>query len=137
MIGRLQRSADFERVLHRAPRARTVRFAIHHAPPETSTGELSTGGGEAASGVVDDSPGPRLAGVVVPKRHARRAVTRSLVKRAMRAALARHDARLPAGAWVVRLRAPIDPARFPSAASAALRAELAAELDDLVVRALR
>lgn len=99
--------------------------------------ELSTGPANPATPAVDDLARQRLAGVVVPKRHARRAVTRSLVKRAMRCALARHEAELPAGTWVIRLRAPIDKSGFPSAASAPLRAELCAELDALVAQALR
>ena len=46
-------------------------------------------------------------GTVVPKRHAKRAVTRSLLKRQMRAALLRRDApgQLPlrAGLWVAEI----------------------------------
>ncbi len=57
------------------------------------------------------------AGCVIPKRHARRSVTRSLLKRQIRAALARHAQALPQGLWLVRLKAPFVPAQFPSAAS--------------------
>ena len=60
-------------------------------------------------------------GLVVPKRHARRAVTRNLLKRQLRAAMGRHGASLPAGLWVVRLRAPFDRAEFLSPGSTALR----------------
>ncbi len=76
-------------------------------------------------------------GAVVPKRHARRAVTRSLLKRQMRAAVERHAPRLPAGLWVVRLRAPFDRTAFPSAASTALRAAARDELDVVLARASR
>jgi ribonuclease P protein component len=86
---------------------------------------------------VDDAAGECRAGWVVPKRHARRSVTRSLVKRSIRAALDRAAPRLRAGDWVVRLRAPIEPERFPSAASRALGLELRGELDDLLDRASR
>lgn len=74
-------------------------------------------------------------GCVIPKRHARRSVTRNLLKRQIRAAFDRHAARLPAGLWVVRLKAPFAPGQFPSAASAALRAAARAELDTLLARA--
>ena len=76
-------------------------------------------------------------GTVVPKRHARRSVTRSLLKRQIRAALdiAAH-ADLAPGLWVVRLRAPFDRKQFPSAASDALRAAARAELDQLVRKLL-
>jgi ribonuclease P protein component len=92
---------------------------------------------------VDESAGPAPAsaaaaasalwvGVVVPKRHARRSVTRSLLKREMRAGVARQAHRLAPGLWVVRLRAPFDTTAFPSAASAALRDAARAELDTLL-----
>ena len=92
----------------------------------------------------------------MPKRNARRAVTRSLLKRQMRnAALRRIDvlesasasvsglpfeaatAPLRAGLWVVRLRAPFDRSKYPSAASDALRVAARAELDALLQRAAR
>jgi ribonuclease P protein component len=79
-------------------------------------------------------PRARWLGVVVPKRHARRAVTRSLLKREIRAGVERHAAGLDAGVWIVRLRAPFDVQRFPSAASAALRHAARAEIDTLLDR---
>lgn len=74
-------------------------------------------------------------GCVVPKRHARRSVTRSLLKRQIRAALSRHAAALPQGLWLVRLKAPFATAQFPSAASDALRLAARNELDALLARA--
>lgn len=88
-----------------------------------------------------DGPGPaRVAatpaalwlGVVVPKRHARRSVTRSLLKREMRAGMACRAHQLAAGLWLVRLRAPFDTDLFASAASTALRSAARAELDALL-----
>ena len=77
----------------------------------------------------------RWLGCIVPKRHAKRAVTRNLLKRQVRAAMERHAAGLAAGLWLVRLRVPFAPAAFPSAASSALRAAARAELDGLLQRA--
>jgi ribonuclease P protein component len=74
-------------------------------------------------------------GLVVPKRHARRAVTRSLFKRQIRAAAVRHADGLASGLWVVRLRAPFEKAQYPSAASAALQRAARAELDGLFASA--
>jgi len=71
----------------------------------------------------------------VPKRLARRAVTRNCLKRQIRAAVQRHEDRLPFGLWLVRLRSPFAPAQFPSAGSGALRAAASAELDQLLARA--
>jgi len=80
-------------------------------------------------------------GTVVPKRHARRSVTRSLLKRQIRAAFgaaagAPADTGLAPGLWVVRLRAPFDRKQFPSAASDALRVAAREELDQLVRKLL-
>jgi ribonuclease P protein component len=140
----LVHKADFERLLAVPVRSRSAHFACHHAAgapfvaPRRTTGpvasELSTGDAPAAPNPVDDSPG-QWAGSVVPKRHARRSVTRSLLKRQIRAALARHAGALPQGLWLVRLKAPFVTAQFPSAASDALRLAARQELDLLLARA--
>ena len=87
---------------------------------------------------MDDLPPGRLwLGTVVPKRCARRAVTRSLIKRQVRAAVERLAPALRSGLWVVRLRAPFDRTVFRSAASEALRQATRAELDAVLGRAIR
>ncbi len=75
-------------------------------------------------------------GAVVPKRHARRAVTRSLIKRQIYAAAERHRQRLGPGLWIVRLRSPFDRSRFVSAASQAMRVDARAELESLLEAAV-
>lgn len=119
------RSADFKRVLASRPQARSEHFVLHHCP---SAVELSTAQETVLNQDVDDV---RRFGAVIPKRHARRAVTRSLMKRQGRAAWRRHATRLRSGDWVLRLRTPFDPARYPSAASDALRESVRHELDRL------
>ena len=81
--------------------------------------------------------------MVVPKRNAKRSVTRSLIKRQIRAAVsaaqalgASHPVLRP-GLWVVRLRAPIDRKRFPSAASDALRSVMHDELAQIMAKAVQ
>jgi ribonuclease P protein component len=146
------RTADYQRVLGVPPCSRSPHFAVHHvagrpasiaraagtgAERQLSAG-LSTDGAPEQHKPVDDSPAEGWwLGAVVPKRHARRAVTRSLLKRQIRAAVERHALRLPAGLWVVRLRAPFDRTAFPSAASTALRAAARNELDVVLARAAR
>jgi ribonuclease P protein component len=76
-------------------------------------------------------------GLVVPKRHARRSVTRQLVRRQIRACFEGAADRLDSGLWIVRLRAPFARQCFPSAASAALRAAVRSELTDAFARASR
>ena len=91
-------------------------------------------------GVAGNDP-LRWFGAVVPKRHARRSVTRSLLKRQMRAAAQRQagaaDLALATGLWVVRLRAPFDAAAFKSAASLGLRNAARVELQSVLDQAAR
>jgi len=148
VIGRIVRSADFERVLRAPTRARSFHFAVHHLagtptrPTKPAVAqELSTGGAPDGRSAVDDSlqratAGSVWLGAVVPKRHARRSVTRSLLKRQIRAAVARQPS-LDDGLWVVRLRAPFVREQFTSAASSALSTAARNELDALLAAALR
>lgn len=159
-LARIHDAVDFERVLRMRPRAISTHFALHHlaamsvgadrARNGSSESELSTG--VCLSGVlpVEDFDGegrfragasnevclppPVGLGLVVPKRHARRAVTRTLLKRQMRAAVLARVERLSTGLWVVRLRAPFERRTYPSAASAALRQAVRSELDELMSR---
>jgi ribonuclease P protein component len=155
-MGRMVRPLDFQRVLGTTPWARSVHFAIHHLPqsPGRTAAKpraeqmLSTAPEQGFPQGVDDCPAavPAVAspdrcwlGMVVPKRHAKRSVTRSLLKRQIRQAVgaAHADGRtLQPGMWVVRLRTPIDKRRFPSAASDALRTLVHAELEQVMRQAL-
>ena len=81
------------------------------------------------------SPGHWL-GLVVPKKHARRSVTRNLIKREMRAVMASASAGLPGGLWVLRLKAPFDRKVFPSPASVPLLQAARDELQQLLQRAV-
>jgi ribonuclease P protein component len=115
---------------------------------ELSTGAVPTQGvdvedcGGAASRT-DESTAPlprgpgRWLGLVVPKKHAKRAVTRTLVKRQIRNVAAQCAAQLEPGLWVVRQRSPFDPKQYPSAASDALKEAARAELRALFERAVR
>jgi ribonuclease P protein component len=138
---RLLRSADFERVLAAPQRSRSPHFAVHFLsdrpslPRKPVVPELSTDDAPITTNAVDDLPDRRWLGMVVPKRHARRAVTRTLIKRQMREAMRRHALHLACGLWVLRLRAPFDVARFPSAASDALKEAARSELDGMLARA--
>ena len=146
MTGRITRAADFERVLKTSCQARSPHFAVHHlasAPsvPNKPTAkladtQLSTSNAEVSGLLVDDTaagqPGKALnqgvwLGMVVPKRHAKRAVTRTLLKRQIKAVMELQQP-APPGLWVVRLRAPFDRAVYVSAASKALSAAAREEL---------
>ncbi len=156
------KSADFQRSLGTRPVARTAHFSLHvllrpepvqagsvvpePVPASVLAGELSTGSAEGVSLLVDDSvmaesPRWRL-GLVLPKKQARRSVTRSLMRHQAREAFRRHAPKVLAAGrhgpevdgWVVRLRAPFDRKLFPSAASEALSAAVRQELDELWAR---
>src|SRR5450631_12269 len=150
VIARLVQSVDFERVLRTRSHAHSRHFAVHRLTgrPDTprrpasgtSAADLSTAQVRTEPTPVDDyeirgpvsAPSGLWWGAVVPKRHARRAVTRSLLKRQIRAAMQRHAGALAAGLWVVRLRAPFDRQTFVSAASDALKRCARDELDALL-----
>ena len=148
---RLVNKVDFERLLGARPWARSAHFAVHHLPtaPKVAlpadrqgvqaplSAELSTAPAPVCPLPVDDLPTAHWLGCVVPKRHARRAVTRSLLKRQLRGAFERHAAGLPWGLWLVRLRQPFPVASFPSARSEALRLAARVELDGLLTQARR
>lgn len=142
MISRLLQAADFERVLKSPPRSRSAHFALHHvaqpplparkAMPKVDSADLSTAAAQVCPQPVDDLLGRRWLGYVVPKRHARRAVTRSLLKRQIRQAFDCHAERLPPGQWLVRLRCPFAVTDFISARSDRLASASRHELDQLL-----
>ena len=73
---------------------------------------------------------------MVPKRWARRAVTRNAIKRQIYAvSAAAPSSTLPPAAHVVRLRAGFDRKAFVSASSDKLKAAVRAELQQLLERA--
>lgn len=74
-------------------------------------------------------------GAVVPKRHAKRSVTRTLLKRQIRSAVTDQATALAGGLWVVRLRAPFDRSHFVSAASDELKRVARTELQQLLTSA--
>ena len=151
------RSADFQGVLAAAPRSRTAHFSAHYLsacpslpkkPAEkTRLPKLSTADEPTCPQPVDDGsikpsasavPGPpqgHWLGLVVPKRHAKRAVTRNLLKRQMRQLMQAQAHSLLPGLWVLRLKAPFDRQRFASPASDALRQAAGNELALLLQRA--
>jgi ribonuclease P protein component len=84
---------------------------------------------------VDNLPAEHWLGCMIPKRHARRAVTRTLLKRVIRSRFGCHAERLPKGLWLVRLRREFDRALFVSAHSALLADAAGSELDRLLAAA--
>ncbi len=74
-------------------------------------------------------------GAMVPKRWARRAVTRNLIKRLVYNIAAQHETTLPMAVYLVRLRSTFDRLQFKSATSDALRAAVRGEIEQLFNKA--
>jgi ribonuclease P protein component len=122
MIGRLMQSADFQRLLATPARSRSAHFALHHVAQRPSATGRRT--------VHPSSTG-------LSTRHARRSVTRNLLRRQIRSVMADRLPQLPPGLWLVRLRTPFAREQFVSAASDALRQAARVELQQLFGRAAR
>jgi ribonuclease P protein component len=145
MLRSLDGADRFQAVLGTRPCSRSAHFMLHYRAVD----KLSTASPAAIGPAVDDTPGQALdttpappsdpvhLGLVVPKRHAKRAVTRNLVRREARAQMTRCADRLPPGDWVLRLRAPFDRQTYGSAASAALLSVVREEMSRLIADGLR
>lgn len=75
-------------------------------------------------------------GAMVPKRWAKRAVTRNLIKREIYSVASRFETRLPQAAHVVRLRAGFDRKQFISASSGQLKTAVRSEIELLFSKVL-
>lgn len=156
------KATDFQRALGSRPVSRTSHFVLHVLPvmavqtppqPGLSTEGSAPGtvpvGDLVCASVADAGSGAAVPawrfGLVLPKKQARRSVTRSLIRHQAREALRRHAEAVcacPAYAegvdgWVLRLKTPFDRQQFPSAASEALSAAVRTELDELWRQVLR
>ncbi len=74
-------------------------------------------------------------GALIPKRWAKRAVTRNAIKRQIYTICDAHAASLPQAAHVVRLRSTFDRSVFVSATSAQLKQAVRSELEQLLAQA--
>jgi len=105
--------------------SRTPHFALHRAPLEAAA-PGSEAGSQALFHVRDC-----WIGAMVPKRWAKRAVTRNGIKRQIYNMSAAFESKLPQAAHVVRLRSGFAKNDFTSAWSEALKAAVRGELQQL------
>lgn len=129
--------AQFQWVMAGPPVVKTAHFALHlaaapAATPAPADGSVPAG---ASSRPLFVGAGPWV-GVVIPKRWAKRAVTRNMVKRQIYALAQERLPVLPCAALVVRLRSGFDRKQFISATSDALKAAVRTELQQLYGRLL-
>ena len=134
---RLKTRAQFQAVMAGSTVSRTAHFALHRlglpAAEATQTGPRSDGLA-ALFNVVGAAREPWI-GALIPKRWAKRAVTRNTIKRQIYTVSQDFETQLPAAAHVVRLRAGFDRTQFVSATSDALKRAVRSELQELFARA--
>ena len=120
--------------------ARTAHFALHrlvlNADSVTEPGSVLPDGQHTPQALFGVSAAPAVwMGALVPKRWAKRAVTRNTIKRQIYNVSAGWEASLPQAAHVVRLRAEFSRKVFVSATSDALKCAVRDELHQLFSRA--
>ncbi len=149
---RLKSRAQFQAVLAGSTVARTPHFALHQLglpvvvaqPRQAAASAVVVALPELA--VAEPHPPKRAApelfptqgmwlGAMVPKRWARRAVTRNTIKRQVYAVADGFEPTLPQAAYVLRLRAAFDKKQFVSATSELLKQAVRSELQLLLTRA--
>jgi ribonuclease P protein component len=110
---KLRHKTQFQTGLDQSVVARSPHFALH------------------GSRLQPEAIEPRCIGAVIPKRWAKRAVTRNTIRRQIYQAWSEWSHRLPCGIHVVRLRQSFLISQFHSATSSHLRQAVRQELDQL------
>ena len=121
-MNRLKTRTQFQAVLAGSTLARTAHFALHRT---------------ALDAVQQQPLFPSQSvwmGAMVPKRWAKRAVTRNAIKRQISSVSVHFEPLLDEAAYLVRLRAAFDRVQFVSASSTVLKASVRAELLQLFER---
>lgn len=125
---RLRTRAQFQALLAEPALARTAHFALHRQPP------VAAGADAPGHAALFAPPEAAWIGALVPKRWARRAVTRNAIRRQIYAVADSLAPPLAAGAHLVRLRSAFAPRQFPSASSPALKRAVRTELQQLFAK---
>ncbi len=125
VVQRLKSRAQFQAVMADRPVAKTAHFALHRGSLDEPTNGRPLFPVHAA-----------WIGVVLPKRWARRAVTRNAIRRQIYELSRLHADALPQAAWVIRLRSEFSRKQFVSATSEPLKRAVRAELEQLLGRVL-
>lgn len=141
---RLKTRPQFQATMSAGTIARTAHFALHRmvltrdvkavaADPKTGPGSQDP---QALFGVAEEREQAWL-GAMVPKRWARRSVTRHTIKRQIYAVASEYEVSLQCATHVVRLRSGFDRQQFVSATSDALKSAVRVELLELFSSAAR
>ena len=143
---RLKTRPQFQAALAGGTVARTPHFALHRLSLQEPGISVAASDGRSLTDAVATRPldtadtslfQPQAVwlGAMVPKRWARRAVTRNTIKRQIYAISQQYEVRLPCAAHVVRLRSGFDRQQFISATSPHLKLAVRLELEQLFERA--
>lgn len=133
---RLKTRPQFQAAMAGGTVSRTAHFALHRlvldapgrqAPPSATTPGPDSLPHQQGTQALFSVAGVWM-GAMVPKRWARRAVTRNTIKRQIYTVSADFESRLPPAAHVVRLRAAFDRKQFVSATSDQLKVAVRSEL---------
>lgn len=137
-LQRLKTRSQFQAALAGGTVARTSHFALHCVPlPLVMLRDTAITTEPAVSeGTLLFPVRSVWVGAMVPKRWAKRAVTRNAIKRQIYNVSLEFEAALPVAAHVVRLRSGFDKSHFVSATSEALKSAVNQELRQLFDRAL-
>ena len=139
IVQRLKTRPQFQAALAGGTVSRTAHFALHRLNLPKPSDQPS-----APAEHIGPAPSPEQAlfdlsdvwlGAMVPKRWAKRAVTRNAIKRQIYAVSSQFEVRMPCAAHVVRLRSGFDRQTFISATSPMLKQAVRQELEQLFERA--
>ena len=125
-LQRLKSKPQFQAVMAGSPVAKTPHFALHMASLQSKCGEVP----------LFAQPAPWL-GVLIPKRWAKRAVTRNTIRRQIYEVARGGETALPQAAMVVRLRSEFSRKQFISATSDPLKLAVRTELQSLFAKLAR
>ncbi|MES2976461.1 MAG: ribonuclease P protein component [Pseudomonadota bacterium] len=141
---RLKSRAQFQATMSGGTVARTAHFVLHRVSLDAANQAAAAASADKPSSSGPESFRPQALfavqdcwmGPLVPKRWAKRAVTRNTIKRQIYNVSASFEHRLPKAAHVVRLRSTFDRKVFISATSDALKLAVRTELEELFAKAV-
>ncbi len=126
-LKRIKAWAQFQQLMKDPPVARSKHFVVHRATkPALADAEASE-----PNSAVRQMKGLCLA-ALLPKRWAKRAVTRNALRRQIYEAFAKQQSMLVPVPHLVRLRAAMDPSVYTSACSDPLKKAVRQEIDQLL-----
>ena len=128
LVLRLKTRSQFQAVLAGRRLASSVHFAVHFLAPDAPSQGSEPGSASTVARKPVFSPSGVWLGSMVPKRWAKRAVTRNAIKRQVYQVAGEFEATMPKGAFVVRLRTGFCNVAFTGACSDTLKAAVRSEL---------